>query len=54
MWGYNHATILKTYHFYEQTTGNCAFESIFTMVTTEEGYLFEGGARIREGRVRER
>ena len=28
-------------------------ECMFAMATTEEGYLVEGGARIREGRIRE-
>ena len=41
---------MENYHLYEQATRSC--EYMFTMATTEEGCLVEGGARVREGRIR--
>ena len=34
---YNRATLLKTYHLYEQATSLCACECMFTVATTEDG-----------------
>ena len=57
MWGYNHATILKTYHLYlyNQFTNLLqvhACESTVTKAAAEERSTAEGGARVRKSWIR--